>query len=75
MGRMLGLFVMGLIGVLGLVFVVLLALFLARVFVGLIPIALVAVFLWTGIRWLVGLGWFIVMGVVSVLHTLWHLLV
>jgi hypothetical protein len=70
MGRMLGLFVMGLIGVLGLVFVVLLALFLARVFVALIPITLVAVFLWTGIRWLVGLGWFIVMGVVSVLHTL-----
>jgi len=74
MCRMLGLFVMGLIGVLGLILVVLLALFLARFFVVLIPITLVGVFLWTGIRWLVGLVWFIVMGVVSVLHTLWHLL-
>jgi len=74
MCRMLGLFVMGLIGVLGLILVVLLALFLARFFVVLIPITLVGVFLWTGIRWLVGLVWFIVMSVVSVLHTLWHLL-
>ena len=75
MGRMLGLFVMGLIGVLGLILIVLLALFLARFFVALIPITLVGIFLWTGIRWLIGLVWLIVMGVLSVLHTLWHLLV
>lgn len=72
---MLGLFVMGLLGVFGLVLVVVLMLFVARVFVALLPITLVGLFLWTGIRWLVGFVWFLVMGVVSVLQSLWHFLV
>ena len=74
MGRMLGLFVLGLIGVLGLVLVVVLALALARFLAALLPITLVGIFLWTGLRWVLGVIGFLVMGVVTVLQALWHLL-
>jgi len=71
---MLGLFFVGLIGVIGIIIISLLALFIVPVFAALIPITLVGLFLWTGIRWLVGLASFIVMGFVSMLQTLWHIL-
>jgi hypothetical protein len=61
---------MGLISVLGLILVVLLAWFIALFFMALIPITLVGVFLWTGLRWLVGLVWFIVTDIASILQTL-----
>lgn len=67
-------FVVGLIGVLGLIMIGLLALFIVPFFVALIPITLVGAFLWTSIRWFIGLVWFIVMSVVSTLQTLWHIL-
>jgi len=69
-----GLFVVGLIGVIGLIIIGFLALFIVPLFVALIPITLMGLFLLTGIRWLVGLASFIVMGVVSILQTLWHIL-
>jgi len=68
---MFGLFVMGLIG---LIVVILLALFIVPFFVALIPITLVGLLLWIGVRWFVGLAWFLVMGVVSLLQTLWRIL-
>jgi hypothetical protein len=71
---MLGLFVVGLIGVIVLIIFGLLALFIVPFFTALIPVTLVGLFLWTGIRWLAGLVWFIVMGAASILHTLWHVL-
>jgi hypothetical protein len=69
---MLGLFVVGLIGVIGLIIISLLALFIVPFFAALIPVTLVGLFLWTSIRWLAGLVWFIVMGAASILHSLWH---
>ena len=71
---MIGLFVAGLIGVIGLIIIGFLAMLIVPVFVAAIPITLVGLFLWTGIRWLAGLFWFIVMGAVSILQTLWHAL-
>jgi hypothetical protein len=71
---MLGLFIVGLIGVIGLIIIGFLAMFIIPFFVALIPVAFVGLFLWTGIRWLAGLVWFIVMGAVSILQTLWHAL-
>ena len=71
---MLGLFVVGLISVIGLVITGLVALFVIPFFVALIPITLVGVFLWTGIRWLIGFVSFIFMGATSILQTLWQTL-
>lgn len=71
---MLSLFIVGMIGVIGLIIISLLALFIVPFFAALIPVALVGLFLWTGIRWLAGLVWFIVMGAVSILRTLWYAL-
>jgi hypothetical protein len=69
-----GLFVVGLIAVIGLVFIGLLALFVIPFLLALIPITHVGLFLWKGIHWIVGLASFIFMGVASVLQTLWHTL-
>jgi hypothetical protein len=71
---MLGLFGLGVIGVIGLIIIGMLALFLVPFVVALIPIALVGIILWTGIRWIAGLVWFIIMGAVSILQTLWYAL-
>jgi len=71
---MLGLFVAGLIGVIGLIIIGFLAMFIVPFFLAFIPVTLVGVFLWTGIRWLSGLFWLVVMGAVSILQTLWHAL-
>jgi len=71
---MLGLFVAGIIGVIGLIIIGFLAIFIVPFFVAFIPVTLAGLFLWTGIRWLVGLFRFIVMGAVSILQTLWHAL-
>jgi hypothetical protein len=69
---MLGLFGLSVIGVLGLLIIGFLALFLIPFAVALIPITLVGIILWTGIRWIAGLAWFIIMGAVSILQTLWY---
>ena len=71
---MVGLFVAGLIGVIGLIIIGVLAMFIVPFFLAFIPVTLAGLFLWTGIRWLAGLFWFIVMGAVSILQTLWHAL-
>jgi hypothetical protein len=71
---MLGLFFVGLIAVIGLIIIGLLALFIVPFFAVLVPITLLGLFLWTGIHWLASLVSFIVMGALSILHRLWHVI-
>ncbi len=67
-------FFVSLISVIGLIIIVLAALFLVPFLVTLIPITIIGMFLWSGIHLLAGLAWFIVMGAVSILQTLWQAL-
>lgn len=67
-------FVAGIIGVIGLIVLGMLALFLVPFLVSLIPIAIVGIVLWTGFRLLAGLAWFVIMGIFSVLQTIWFAL-
>ncbi|MCW4041918.1 MAG: phosphoethanolamine transferase CptA, partial [Candidatus Bathyarchaeota archaeon] len=71
---MLSVFIVGLIGVIGLIVVGMLALFLVPFLVSLIPVAIVGIVLWTGFRVLAGLAWFVIMGVFSVLQSIWFAL-
>ena len=71
---MLYVFIVGVIGVIGLIVIVMLALFLAPFLVSLVPVAIVGIVLWTGFRLLAGLAWFLIMGVFSVLQSLWFAL-
>lgn len=67
-------FVVGIIGVIGLIALGLLALFLAPFLASLIPIAIGGIVLWTGFRLLAGLAWFVIVGIFSVLQTIWYAL-
>ena len=71
---MLSMFIVGVIGVIGLIVVGMLALFLVPFLVSLIPVAIVGIVLWTGFRVLAGLAWFVIMGVFSVLQSIWFAL-
>ena len=71
---MLSVFIVGVIGVIGLIVVGMLALFLVPFLVSLIPVAIVGIVLWTGFRVLSGLAWFVIMGVFSVLQSIWFAL-
>jgi hypothetical protein len=71
---MLSVFIVGVIGVIGLIVVGMLALFLVPFLVSLIPVAIVGIVLWTGFRVLAGLAWFVIMGVFSVLQSIWFAL-
>lgn len=67
-------FIAGIIGVIGLIVLGMLALFLVPFLVSLIPIAIAGVVFWTGFRLLAGLAWFVIMGIFSVLQTIWFAL-
>ncbi len=67
-------FVVGLIGVIGLIALGMLALFLAPFLASLIPIVIGGIVLWTGFRLLAGLAWFVIVGIFSVLQTIWYAL-
>lgn len=62
------------VGVIGLIVVGMLALFLVPFLVSLIPVAIVGIVLWTGFRVLAGLAWFVIMGVFSVVQSIWFAL-
>ena len=71
---MLRVFIAGIIGVIGLIVLGMLALFLVPFLASLIPITIVGIVLWTGFRLLAGLAWFVIMGIFSVLQTIWYAL-
>ena len=67
-------FIAGIIGVIGLIVLGMLALFLAPLLISLIPFTIGGLVLWTGFRLLAGLAWFVIMGIFSVLQTIWFAL-
>lgn len=67
-------FLVGIIGVIGLIVVGMLALFLVPFLASLIPLAIGGIVLWTGFRLLAGLAWAVIMGILSVLQTIWFAL-
>lgn len=67
---------LGLMFVIALIIFGILVLFIVPLFFAWIPVVIVGVMIGviSGIRWLAGLTWFIVIGAVSLLKTIFHIL-
>jgi len=67
---MLGLIVLGLIGVIALIIIGFLLVLIFPLFFVVVPVVGVFILIVSGIRWLAGVIWFIIIGVVSLLKTM-----